>query len=146
MDEKCSKGDAPKDEDASPSVTNEKRQDYSLPREKILRRRKLIQDVFQKGTFKRGRWFDAVSLAVAQQEQGGVAFTTTRRVHRAVDRNLIKRRLREAYRLEQPAKLAHAIVFIGSEKILTIEVEALRRDMRRALLEFREDSTSSSSL
>jgi ribonuclease P protein component len=136
MDVKCSKEDVPKDASGSPSATNEKRQRFGLSKTKILRGSKLFREVFQKGNYVRGRWFDTVSL-VATNGNGKVAFATTRRLRRAVDRNLIKRRLREAFRLEQ-IELAHFIILVGNEKTLKVELDALRQEMRRALLKFRK--------
>jgi ribonuclease P protein component len=132
MDAKYSRTGAPRDANVSPSATNEKRRRVGLGKAKILRGRKLFREVFQNGNYSHGRWFDTVSLTIANGD-GKAAFTTVRRVRRAVDRNRIKRRLREAYRLEQPERLPRLVVFIGNVGILTLEFAALRQEMRRTL-------------
>ncbi|MGH7495451.1 MAG: ribonuclease P protein component [bacterium] len=134
MDAKCSKEGVLKDAGVLPSATNKKTRRFGLAKAETLRGRDLFSEVFQKGNYSRGQWFDTVSLPVANGS-GRVAFATTRRLRRAVDRNFVKRRLREAYRLERIG-LAHIVIFIGSEKILSTEWDALRQEMRRALLKF----------
>src|SRR5262245_20085373 len=126
MDAKCSKEGVPKDVSVLPSATNKKRRRYSLFKAATLRGKEAFSDVFQKGNYSRGQSFDTVSLPAANKS-AQVAFAATRRLRRAVDRNFVKRRLREVYRLEQ-AVLTHIVIFIGNEKILSMEWEALRQE------------------
>ena len=133
MDAKCSKEEGQKDASASPSATNEKRRRFNLPRIKILRGKKLFSEIFKEGKYTRVRSFDTMALAAAHGNPQA-AFATARRVRRAVDRNLIKRRLREAYRLECRESPARHLVFIGSEKVLRLDFHTLRQEMRQALL------------
>lgn len=120
---------AQKAESASPSVTNELTRKHDLPRREILRGDKLFQVLFESGQFKRGKLFNVVWRAA---ERRRVAFATARRIKSAVTRNAIKRRLREAYRLEKHEFTGRAeVVFIGSEKVIAASFAALRADMRR---------------
>lgn len=120
---------AQKAESASPSVTNEMTRKHDLPKREILRGDKLFHELFESGQFKRGKCFNVVWRAA---ERRRVAFATARRIKSAVTRNSIKRRLREAYRLEKHEFTGGAeVVFIGSEKVIEASFAALRADMRR---------------
>ncbi len=120
---------APKAESASPSVTNEARRRYGLPKAEILRGTKRFQELFETGRHQRGQLVDMVWMKAGRRQ---VAFATSRRVKRAVQRNAIKRRLREAYRLEQHAFAAGAaIIFIGHARILEADFEAVRAGLRK---------------
>jgi len=83
----------------------------------------------------RGKYFDVVSIA-AEPLQAKAAFTSARNVRRAVDRIAIKRRLREAYRLEQPDVPPRVMVFVGNEKTLSAQFTNLRLQMRQILVKF----------
>ncbi|MCK6559635.1 ribonuclease P protein component [bacterium] len=85
--------------------------------------------MFETGRHQRGQLVDMVWMKAGRRQ---VAFATSRRVKRAVQRNAIKRRLREAYRLEQHAFAAGAaIIFIGHARILEADFEAVRAGMRK---------------
>ena len=101
---------------------------YGLSKNEIIRRSQDISAIFQNGRFQRGRWFDVAFINGAAR---GVAFAATKRIHTAVARNRIKRRLREAFRLEKenfhtPAQM----VLIGHENILQARLDDLRAEMR----------------
>jgi ribonuclease P protein component len=112
-------------------VTNKTRQRFTLPKHKILRRNKAIQQVFEAGTFIKGKWFDAVYLRGAEPA-GQIAFAASGRARNAVERNRIKRKLREAFRLEQITlpETCRAIL-IGNPKIIQAEAQAVRVEMKR---------------
>ena len=64
-----------------------------------------------------------------------VGFTVGRALGGAVQRNRMKRRLREAVRLSLPAVVASADVVINPKKsLLTVEFDALRNEVRRAFV------------
>lgn len=110
-------------------MTNEITRKHGLPKREILRGDKLFHELFENGQFKRGKYFNVVWRPA---ERRRVAFATARRIKSAATRNTIKRRLREAYRLEKHEFGGGAyLVFIGSEKVIAARLEALRVDMRR---------------
>jgi len=108
-------------------VNNGKKK-YGLAKNEIIRRSEDISAIFQKGRFLRGRSFDVVFInGLARQ----VAFAATKRIRTAVERNRIKRLLREAFRLEKenfhtPTQL----VLIGHDNILQAHLDDLRSEMR----------------
>ena len=66
--------------------------------------------------------------------QRRVAFTVSRRVGGAVDRNRARRRLREAYRRCQHMRPGGIeVVFVGRPVVLTLPFTDLLEDMRQAL-------------
>ena len=68
-----------------------------------------------------------------------VGFTVGRALGGAVERNRMKRRLREAVRLTRPAAGASADVVINPKKsLLTIEFAAMVNEVRRAFVAIEE--------
>jgi ribonuclease P protein component len=107
---------------------NEGAKKYGLAKNEIIRRSQDISAIFQNGRFQRGRCFDVAFINGTARQ---VAFAATRRIRTAVERNRIKRLLREAYRLEKenfhtPTQL----VLIGHENILQAHLDDLRSEMR----------------
>jgi len=113
-------------------VTRSKQQRCFLPKHKILRGERTIERVFREGTFVRGKWFDVVYLCHEDLGEFTLAFAATRRARHAVERNRIKRRLREAFRLEQIALRPHCCALaIGNTKILRAGFPEVRAEMKR---------------
>ncbi len=79
----------------------------------------------------KGKWFDVVYLCNAEQE-GQIAFAASRRARNAVERNRIKRRLREAFRLEQITLCSTcSAIVIGNPKIFQTKIPDVRAEMKR---------------
>ena len=103
-------------------------QKHGLAKNEIIRRSEDISAIFQNGRFQRGRWFD---VAFSNGTERRVAFAATKRIRTAVERNRIKRLLREAFRLEKENFLTPAqLVLIGHENILQAQLDDLRNEMR----------------
>ena len=63
-----------------------------------------------------------------------VGFAVSRRLKRAVDRNRIRRRLREAYRAARSvAPEALAVILIGKKRVLEVEFDVLVGELKSAL-------------
>lgn len=82
--------------------SNESFNDYSLPRNKILRGKKKFDVIFREGTSIRGRVINLRFLKVSENKNGCLmGFVASKKLGNAVQRNHIRRLMREAYRLNQ---------------------------------------------
>lgn len=79
--------------------------DHTLPRSKILRGKKNFERLFRQGNLFKGRIIDFRFLTLSKDtsDQNGclMGFVVSKRLGNAVQRNRIKRLMREAYRLNQ---------------------------------------------
>jgi len=86
--------------------------------------------------FHRGKRIDRLSLLVLWREADHarrVGFAVSRQLGRAVDRNRVRRRLREAYRVaREDAPAAVAMVVVGKKRALEAELSALVLELRGA--------------
>jgi ribonuclease P protein component len=86
--------------------------------------------------FQRGKRIDRPSCLVLWTETGQarrVGFAVSRQLSRAVDRNRIRRRLRQAYRGARGAAPAiAAIVIVGKKRVLEVKFSALVDELRGA--------------
>ncbi len=81
---------------------NRKGRKYILPRSRILRGREPIQRLFRKGRMVREKHMDLRFLYIpGQPGLCLMGFIVGKRLGKAHERNLIKRRMREAYRKHQ---------------------------------------------
>lgn len=103
-----------------------------LGRSERLRRAADIQAVFQRGHREERRSFVALWRLSGGGRRAG--FAVSRRVGGAVERNRVRRRIREAYRLQQHAlRSGIDVVFIGRPVALTEPFVDLYEEMRQAL-------------
>lgn len=108
---------------------NQHKKKYSLTKSEIIRSSHDISSIFDTGRFVRGRFFDLIWAGESRRQ---VAFAVSKRIRTAAARNRIKRRLREAYRLEKTGfqeKLR--LILIGHEKVLLAPFDDLRVEMRK---------------
>jgi len=86
--------------------------------------------------FHRGKRIDRSSFLVlwAETDQARrVGFAVSRQMRRAVDRNRIRRRLREAYRAARDsAPAAASMVVVGKKRILDMKFGVLVAELRGA--------------
>ena len=84
--------------------------------------------------FQRGKRIDRPACLVLWTQTNGarrVGFAVSRQLNRAVDRNRIRRRLREAYRGARGAAPASAaIVIVGKKRVLDMKFVALVEELR----------------
>jgi ribonuclease P protein component len=89
-----------------------------------------------------------VLQALDRREDGPVrvGFTVSKKVGNAVERNRVRRRLREVIRLspEAPMRLGHDYVLIGRRAALELSFERLVADFVRALGRVHGNSTAAS--
>jgi ribonuclease P protein component len=100
----------------------------ALPRAERLRQAAEIQQVFQRGSRIERRAFLALWRPVEGPRK--IGFAVSRQVRSAVDRNRVRRRVREAYRRHRAAFPTDlAVVFIGRPGARTAPFDELLEDM-----------------
>ncbi|MGH7451533.1 MAG: ribonuclease P protein component [bacterium] len=107
---------------------NDHKKKFSLTKSEIIRSSNDISSIFETGRFVRGYFFDLIWAGKSRRQ---AAFAVSKQIRTAVARNRIKRRLREAYRLEKSGfqeKLR--LILIGHEKVLQAPFDDLRQEMR----------------
>lgn len=98
---------------------------FTFSKNEILRKKKDIKELFENGSSFFMHPFKVLYLTHQSEEDHKVIFTVSRRTFKkAVDRNLVKRRLREAYRLNKcilpdnrqtKFSFSIAIIYIGKK-------------------------------
>lgn len=101
---------------------------FTFKKEDRLYKRKIIQELFEKGSSFYLHPFKVIVLPQPQFEVHQVLITvSSRHFKRAVDRNLIKRRMREAYRLQKSklpgTKLALAFIYSAKDILPFPEIQ-----------------------
>jgi ribonuclease P protein component len=98
---------------------------FKLPKNERLHSQKLIKELFDKGSSFFLYPFKVMVLDVSSEEKGThqVLFSVSKKkIKKAVDRNLVKRRIKEAYRLNKSEILSHkhqnkliGLIYVSSE-------------------------------
>ncbi|HMQ00650.1 MAG TPA: ribonuclease P protein component [Cyclobacteriaceae bacterium] len=118
---------------------------FSLHKSSLLSKKKNIQELFNKGSSFTLYPLRVYYLAVPDEEKTQVLFTVAKKnFKKAVDRNRIKRLMREAYRLnryefEIPQKLHIAYIYIGNE-ILPFQI--IEAKLKATLKKLMKDAAS----
>jgi ribonuclease P protein component len=86
-------------------------------------------------------------LQARKRREGGpvrVGFTVSKKVGNSVERNRVRRRLREVVRLSQPSRMrpGHDYVLIGRRAALAASFDRMMEDLDRALRRVHADRTS----
>jgi ribonuclease P protein component len=109
-----------------------------IQREKFPRSARLLRHADFEQVYKNGRRHFSAHMTVfflGRQTQGGtmrVGFTVSKVLGGAVVRNRMKRRLREAVRLEGLKSVAVDVVINPKKSLLTVEFPELRKEIGRA--------------
>jgi len=126
-------------------VAEEKSLTYHFPKAERLHSKKLIKELFENGSSFYLYPFKIVWLPKPENLAHQVLFSVSKRnFKKAVDRNLLKRRMKEAYRLNKhveefssirPAVLI-AYIYTGKEKMdLQIVESKLKKSLKRLIKE-----------
>lgn len=101
---------------------------------RLPRRERLTTSAEFQALFHRGKRIDRPSFLVLWAEGDHarrVGFAVSRRMSRAVDRNRIRRRLREAYRATRDsAPVTAAMVVVGKQRVLEMKFGALVEELQ----------------
>jgi ribonuclease P protein component len=106
---------------------------FSLKKHEILRSKKSIKELFENGSSFFLYPFKVHFLPNPDSQNNQVLFSVSKRnFKKAVDRNLLRRRIREAYRLnknilttdqKEPFSLSIALIYISKFKLPYNEIE-----------------------
>lgn len=106
---------------------------FSLKKHEILRSKKEIKELFENGSSFFLYPFKVQYLPNSNSQNNQVLFTVSKRnFKKAVDRNLLRRRMREAYRLNKnilisdqkgPLSISIALIYISKFKLPYVEIE-----------------------
>lgn len=114
---------------------------FSFPKSEKLKSRKAIELLFEEGKTISIFPIKLFYLSVENSEKTQAGFTVSKRnFNKAVDRNRIKRQLRESYRLQKHllkfdngVKFALFFLYIGKEKLPYAKIEAAMKSLLKKL-------------
>ncbi len=109
---------------------------YSLSKEEILKDGQDFRRVFSKGRWARGKFIVIYYLPSPQRKVG---FAVSRKVSRAVDRNKIRRKLREVYRTKKDLFPKDGmIVILGYEEVIRTPHNVFEKDVEHTIASLKE--------
>ena len=119
---------------------------HTFSREERLKKEKIIKELFEKGSsffsypFKIHFILDQPAGSVSQ-----VMFSvSSRNIKKAVERNRVRRRMREAYRLQKDLLAVHPsvyIAFVYTQKS-SLPYELIRTGIKKALVRISENQSA----
>jgi len=135
-----------------PGASNQRKSRNTFPRSLRLLRHADFERVYKQGRRHFSASLTAFYLPRPEAESAGakvpaarglrVGFTVGRALGGAVQRNRMKRRLREAVRLSSPPVEVNADVVINPKKsLLTVDFQAVLNEVQRAFVVIRKAST-----
>ena len=121
---------------SEPSETHikpiDEKPDYSFPKQFRLLRSGDYRRVYKNGMRVSGPCFRAFCCTRAESEGPRVGLTVPKALGKAVDRNRIKRRMREAVRHEvRELGSEWDVVFNPRQRVLTVPMPDLQREVRK---------------
>ena len=140
MDARCWHGAEPRAAINSRSATREPSgtpTSFGFPKSARILRTSDFRKAYNQGKRISGPYFAAFCLLVARQDEGPrLGFTVPRAFGRAVKRNRVKRRLREALRVRLPEIGPHWDIVINPRRAaLNASPEELRREVDRLVMQ-----------
>ena len=99
---------------------------FTLSRDQMIKSRADFQRIFKKGKIARGKYFHA---RILPSQFTRVAFVVRRTIGKAVERNRMKRLLREAYRQQQNLFRGREVIFICKKFVSDYQI--VRHEVNR---------------
>ena len=107
---------------------------FLLTKERRIRRTGEYRRVYDLGEKRVGKYLVLFRMPVEGRETGRVGITVSRKVGGACERNLVKRRIREALMQElEHSGLADDIVFVAKSRIKQADFMDVKGDIKRLL-------------
>ncbi|NJM25188.1 MAG: ribonuclease P protein component [Bacteroidia bacterium] len=118
---------------------------YAFGKLQRLSKRNWIQELFEKGSSFYSYPFKVLHIPLPDQATPAhqmLVSVSSRNIKKAVTRNLIKRRVREAYRLQQhalvpPQKIGFALIYTPKEPL---EFEEIKKKVEKVLRRLTADN------